>query len=208
LDCKDTHMTDIRRTLLWVVFTMSLVLLWDGWNKHTGAPSIFSGTTARPVSASACRGLERSPRGSNRPAATAGPSRKFTARRRSRRPVCRRRVSRRWRAADHHHDRPVQGHDRFARWRSGRRSFDITTRSIVANIVLLDRSRTCARHGLATVDVCYPNHETPMAATAKARTDAGRRCIELRLDSPEVSGVRLREPTFRRGDYCIGVSTN
>jgi hypothetical protein len=25
-------MTDIRRTILWVVFTMSLVLLWDGWN--------------------------------------------------------------------------------------------------------------------------------------------------------------------------------
>ena len=27
----------MRRTLLWVVFTMSLVLLWDAWNKHTGA---------------------------------------------------------------------------------------------------------------------------------------------------------------------------
>jgi YidC/Oxa1 family membrane protein insertase len=34
-------MTDIRRTLLWVVFTMSLVLLWDGWNKQNGHPSMF-----------------------------------------------------------------------------------------------------------------------------------------------------------------------
>ena len=42
-------MTDIRRTLLWVVFTMSLVLLWDGWNKHTGQPSIFGPTAARPA---------------------------------------------------------------------------------------------------------------------------------------------------------------
>ena len=42
-------MTDIRRTLLWVVFTMSLVLLWDAWNKHTGQPSIFGPTTARPA---------------------------------------------------------------------------------------------------------------------------------------------------------------
>jgi YidC/Oxa1 family membrane protein insertase len=33
----------MRRTLLWVVFTMSLVLLWDAWNKHTGQPSIFGG---------------------------------------------------------------------------------------------------------------------------------------------------------------------
>ena len=38
-------MTDIRRTLLWVVFTMSLVLLWDAWNKHTGQPSIFGWLT-------------------------------------------------------------------------------------------------------------------------------------------------------------------
>ena len=34
-------MTDMRRTLLWVVFTMSLVLLWDAWNKHNGQPSMF-----------------------------------------------------------------------------------------------------------------------------------------------------------------------
>jgi YidC/Oxa1 family membrane protein insertase len=36
-------MTDIRRTMLWVVFTMSLVLLWDAWNLHTGQPTLFGG---------------------------------------------------------------------------------------------------------------------------------------------------------------------
>ena len=46
-------MTDIRRTLLWVVFTMSLVLLWDGWNKHTGQPTIFGGAPARPAASAA-----------------------------------------------------------------------------------------------------------------------------------------------------------
>jgi YidC/Oxa1 family membrane protein insertase len=35
-------MNDIRRTLLWVVFSMSLVLLWDGWNRYNGRPSMFS----------------------------------------------------------------------------------------------------------------------------------------------------------------------
>jgi len=34
-------MTEMRRTLLWVVFSMSLVLLWDAWNKHNGHPSMF-----------------------------------------------------------------------------------------------------------------------------------------------------------------------
>ncbi len=45
-------MTDMRRTMLWVVFTMSLVLLWDAWNKHTGQPTIFGGPARPAVSAS------------------------------------------------------------------------------------------------------------------------------------------------------------
>ena len=44
-------MTDMRRTLLWVAFTMSLVLLWDAWNKHTGQPSIFGGAPRPAASA-------------------------------------------------------------------------------------------------------------------------------------------------------------
>jgi YidC/Oxa1 family membrane protein insertase len=46
-------MTDMRRTLLWVIFTMSLVLLWDAWNKHTGQPSIFGGPAKPAASAGA-----------------------------------------------------------------------------------------------------------------------------------------------------------
>ena len=43
-------MTDMRRTLLWVVFLMSLALLWDGWNKYNGHPSMFSpAPAARPA---------------------------------------------------------------------------------------------------------------------------------------------------------------
>ena len=37
-------MNEMRRTLLWVVFSMSLVLLWDGWNKHNGRQSMFGPT--------------------------------------------------------------------------------------------------------------------------------------------------------------------
>ena len=31
----------MQRTILWVVFTMSLLLLWDAWQKHVGNPSMF-----------------------------------------------------------------------------------------------------------------------------------------------------------------------
>jgi YidC/Oxa1 family membrane protein insertase len=33
----------VQRTILWVVFTMSLLFLWDGWQRHQGKPSLLSG---------------------------------------------------------------------------------------------------------------------------------------------------------------------
>ena len=48
-------MTDMRRTLLWVVFVTSLFLLWDAWNKHNGQPSFF-GPPARPAATAAAPG--------------------------------------------------------------------------------------------------------------------------------------------------------
>ena len=44
-------MTDFRRTLLWVVFAMSLVLIWDAWQRHNGHPSMFSPAPAKPAAA-------------------------------------------------------------------------------------------------------------------------------------------------------------
>ena len=35
-------MNDLRRTLLWSVFAVSLLMLWDGWLRHTGQPSLFA----------------------------------------------------------------------------------------------------------------------------------------------------------------------
>ena len=32
---------DIKRTILWVVFSMSLLILLDNWNRHNGKPSMF-----------------------------------------------------------------------------------------------------------------------------------------------------------------------
>ena len=34
-------MTDIRRTILWVIFGFSLVLLWDQWQLHNGNKATF-----------------------------------------------------------------------------------------------------------------------------------------------------------------------
>jgi len=32
-----------QRTILWVIFTMSLLFLWDAWQRHSGQPSLFGG---------------------------------------------------------------------------------------------------------------------------------------------------------------------
>ncbi|EGI75725.1 membrane protein insertase YidC [Hylemonella gracilis] len=46
-------MNDIRRTILWVIFGFSIVLLWDQWQIHNGRPATFfpspTAAVAKPV---------------------------------------------------------------------------------------------------------------------------------------------------------------
>ena len=45
-------MNDIRRTILWVIFGFSMVLLWDQWQVHNGQkPTFFPGSTNSAKSA-------------------------------------------------------------------------------------------------------------------------------------------------------------
>lgn len=45
---------DIRKTLLWAIFTISAILLFDSWQKHNGQPSLFGGSqTTASAAASA-----------------------------------------------------------------------------------------------------------------------------------------------------------
>jgi len=33
----------LQRTILWIVFSMSLLFLWDSWQRHNGKPSLLMG---------------------------------------------------------------------------------------------------------------------------------------------------------------------
>ena len=204
-------MTDIRRTLLWVVFTMSLVLLWDAWNKHTGAPSLFGGPAPRPVAASAppaaVPGGTSAP-GGTVPSASTAPATSAAVPGAAAAPA------------------PAAGAELITlttdvlRASVDTRGGDIVRLELLqyrdhvnpaSNVVLFDRSRErlyFARTGLATVDgVAFPNHETvfvPKAGERELKAEAGQ--LELQLESPEINGVRVRKTlTLRRGDYRIGV---
>ncbi|MBO1114475.1 membrane protein insertase YidC [Bordetella petrii] len=58
---------DIRRTILWMIFSFSLLLLWNNWQIHNGKPSLF-GT---PPAASSAKPAEAQQPAANGQAATA-----------------------------------------------------------------------------------------------------------------------------------------
>ena len=207
-------MTDMRRTILWVVFTMSLVLLWDAWNKHTGAPSLFGGA-ARPVAAASAPPVPQASTGAV-PAATSLPA-AGTA------PA----------TAATNASLPAQGNAPVAASELVTITTDVVKATIDAqggslvrlellkysdqadrsqNMVLFDRGAKrlyLGRTGLVTgqAGVLLPNHFTQMRVLPGERTLAdGAAQVQLQLESPSIDGRRLvKTYTFKRGDYVIGV---
>jgi YidC/Oxa1 family membrane protein insertase len=47
---------DIKRTVLWVVFSLSLLILWDNWMRHNGHPSMFFPSATQEVTPPAATG--------------------------------------------------------------------------------------------------------------------------------------------------------
>ena len=200
-------MTDMRRTLLWVVFSMSLVLIWDAWNKHNGQPSLFGpppvATTAPPTAAPASGGVPTSAVATATPATGAAPVPAAAAS-----------------APAAAAERVTVTTDVF------RATFDSVGASLVRlellgqadqndrskNVVLFDRSAErlyLAESGLVPPagGAGLPNHHTTMALLPGERQLAsGANELKLAFESPEVGGIKLRKTfTFKRGDHVIGV---
>ncbi len=208
-------MTDMRRTLLWVVFTMSLVLLWDAWNKHSGQPSLFGGS-ARPTASAAPPAPDAAPPVAGvgnaipAPAASALPSPTSATALPTPAPT------------------PVTaGSEKITLTTDVvRATFDSAGGTLVhlellkqrdhndANkpVVLFDQNPKrlyLAQTGLITNQpgVTLPNHLTPMSASVGERTlKDGAQALELRFESASVDGHKLvKTYTLRRGQYTIDV---
>jgi YidC/Oxa1 family membrane protein insertase len=213
-------MTDMRRTLLWVVFTMSLVLLWDAWNKHTGQPSIFGAPVAKPV-ASAPPASAPAPAGV--PAALPTPAAAAPT------PAGVPAASVAGTAAGSAAvpNAPVVVAEKVVITTDVvKATIDTVGGSIVQlellkhtdqndtsrNVRIFDQSAKrlyLAQTGLITsqAGVQLPNHLTAMKVLTTERTLAdGAVQIELKLESPAIDGRRLvKTYTFKRGDYVVGV---
>ena len=198
-------MNDIRRTILWVIFGFSMVLLWDKWQVHNGKQASFfpSSTTASAPAApaSAANGAAST---SSVPTATTGGATAAQV------PGEAARVSP---AA---HERVTFNTDVLEV------TFDTLGGSMVKTslprfkaldksgktFVLLDESADrvyLAQTGLVGGD--FPNHKTPLALVPGDRTlKDGQNELVVRFESPDVGGVKLvKTYTFERGSYAVRV---
>ncbi|WP_088287278.1 membrane protein insertase YidC [Ideonella sp. A 288] len=203
-------MNDMRRTILWVVFSVSLVMLWDAWQRHNGHPSMFGPTAARPAAA----GAAPTPASAGVPTAaavgTAGVPATAAA------PVA---VAASGVAA-------VAGEKITVTTDVLEATLDTTGGSLVRlklskysdavdatqKVVLFDQSAQrvyVAQTGLITTQagLSLPNHLTAMSVQPGERAlKDGANELNVVFESPEANGLKLvKTYTFRRGDYVVGV---
>jgi YidC/Oxa1 family membrane protein insertase len=208
-------MNDIRRTILWVIFGMSMVLLWDQWQIANGkkptffppAPSSVKANAPAAGTSGAAPGVASNadlptstataPAAGNAAAVPAAPSAAATPRELIK------------------VDTDVL-----------QLAFDTEGGSLVRaellkhvdlenkdrNVVLFDNSaerRYWAQTGLIGAGgVQLPTHKTPMRLVSNQRSLApGSNELQLRFESEPVGGVQvLKTYTLQRGAYDIGVT--
>jgi len=214
-------MTDMRRTLLWVVFSMSLFLIWDAWNKHNGQPSLFSPAPAKVAPAGpapASPGLPKST-GAAAPATAPGAvpatapaaSEQVTITTDLVKATLRSEggtLSRVELLKEPEHVEKQWYEPLVALFSSGAAKAPADTR----NVALLDESIErfyVAQTGLIPTagGTGLPNHHTVMTLVPGERTlKAGENALQVKFESPVVGGLKLvKTYTFKRGDYVIDV---
>ena len=198
-------MNDIRRTILWVIFGFSMVLLWDKWQIHNGNKATFfpasqSQTAAAPAPAAATEPAASSvPVASATPGGTAQPPTGGAAQ-----------------PAATPRERITVSTDVL------RLAFDTEGGALVEGellnypesatdpkpFMLLDESAKrvyVAQTGL--IGGSFPTHKTPMALVPGPRElKDGESELQLRFESPDLGGVKLVKTwTLKRGAYDIAV---
>jgi len=203
-------MTDLRRTLLWVVFSMSLVLIWDAWNRHNGEPSMFGpAPVAKPAAAGASTapGAVPVPSVATPTAATAAPGATPAAV-----PAA---------AASAAQAQRVTVTTDLVKATIDSQGASLVRLELLKqrdqndrskNVVLFDQSAKrlyTAQTGLIPPagGAGLPNHHTVMTLVPGDLTlRDGSNEVQVRFESPDVGGVKLAKVyTFKRGDHVIGV---
>lgn len=204
-------MNDIRRTILWVIFGFSIVLLWDQWQVHNGRKATFfpgsvqttpaapsaapssSVPTGVPASVNSSAGVAQVP-GSPLPLASSAPA------------VQREKVTIQTDVLKLTLD-SEGGSVVKAEFIKHLDMFDKAK-----NFVLLDDNKDrvyLAQTGLIAGEAggSFPTHKTVMTIMPGERSlKDGENELVIRFESPEVGGLKLLKTfTLKRGSYAIAV---
>ncbi|WP_439520603.1 membrane protein insertase YidC [Hydrogenophaga sp.] len=203
-------MNDIRRSILWVVFGLSMVLIWDKWQIHNGQkPTFFPGSA--PVSAPAANTGAPAAADASLPMATTQgtPS---TAVAGGEAPggapgavAQRHEVSTDvFKLVFNSEGGSLIGAQLLKHAEATRQSKDQTEQPFTLLTQAGERIYV-AQTGL--IGGSFPTHKTPMTLVSGDTTLAeGRDELQVRFESAEVGGVKLvKTYTVRRGRYDIGV---
>ena len=207
-------MNDIRRTILWVIFGFSMVLLWDKWQLHNGNKATFFPTAAPVVAPAPAGTASAASAGAASVPSTTNASAPATASAQGASAVPGQPAPT---AAPAARERVQVTTDVY------RLTFDSEGGSLThaellkhadigdksgKNFLLLDESANrvyVAQTGL--IGGNFPTHKTLMTAVSGPRelTD-GQDELTIRFESPEQGGVKLVKTwTVKRGAYDIAV---
>ena len=200
-------MNDIRRTILWVIFGFSLVLLWDQWQVYNGKNPTFLPSTKPHASATAPAAAPAgAASGAVPPASVAAASTGSTGAAA---------VPGGMTAAPAASQKVVVSTDVL------KLTFDTEGGSLVQSefiqhddltekdkpFILLDQSPNrfyVAQTGL--IGGTFPTHKTPMTFTGDSALKDGANELVLRFESPDLGGVKLIKTwTLKRGSYDMAV---
>ena len=228
-------MNDIRRTILWVIFGFSMVLLWDKWQIHNGRPAMFFPSASQNAAAPGAERPVASGAGSSQavqPSSNASSVPTQGARGASDVPT----VATAPMAAGGAVTTggtvlppasPAPAEQRVeVRTDVYRLVFDSAGGTLVQaellahgdlenrqqNFLLLDESASrvyVAQSGLigASAPGGFPTHRTPMTLVPGERTlQPGQDALQVQFESADVGGVKLiKTYTLKRDSYAIDV---
>ncbi|MCX7742059.1 MAG: membrane protein insertase YidC [Tepidimonas sp.] len=202
-------MNDIRRSILWVIFGFSLILLWDRWQVHHGQPATFFPSTPPKATAPAAAPGRPSAAAVPQPAAASAasvPAAPST-------PVPRQRTTVRTDVLELVIDSEGATIAQARLLKHATETGKALRQSFTPLTLLTDDGQRLyvAQSGLIGEGRAAPTHKTPMRLVAPAGGTAlqladGQTQLELVFESEPVDGVVLRKRIgLQRGSYVLDV---
>ncbi len=196
-------MNDIRRTILWVVFGFSMVMLWDQWQIHQGKkPTFFPSAVPAPVA------ISNAPANTSAVPAQAAVETPATPNTKT----------------DTSNTAAVKLIDvstdvlklQFSSEGGSLVRAELIQHEDVhhpgSNVVLMDNSKErvyLAQTGLigSAVATAWPTHKTPMVFSGQTKLNESDKQIQLKFETPAVGDIKLiKTYTLTRGSYAIEVT--